>query len=85
MTQKKEDLKQTMITQFKQALKQDTDFLRPLIQTIAQELLEEEMNEAVGARKGERTNNRLSYRSGHYARTLWPPKRRQQLCFSCKR
>ena len=70
MTQDLNDLKQTMITQFKQALKEDTDFLRPLIQTVAQELLEEEMNEAVGARKGERTGNRLSYRSGHYPRTL---------------
>lgn len=59
-----------MTAQFKQALKEDTDFLRPLIQTVAQELLEEEMNEAVGARKGERTGNRLSYRSGYYPRTL---------------
>lgn len=70
MTKDISDLKQTMIAQFKQALKEDSDFLRPLIQTIAQELLEEEMNEAVGARKGERTSNRLSYRSGHYPRTL---------------
>ena len=70
MTKDITDLKQTMIAQFKQALKEDSDFLRPLIQTIAQELLEEEMNEAVGARKGERTANRLSYRSGHYPRTL---------------
>ena len=38
-----------MIAQFKQALKEDTDFLRPLIQTVAQELLEEEMNAAVEA------------------------------------
>lgn len=70
MTKDITDLKRTMIAQFKQALKEDSDFLRPLIQTIAQELLEEEMNEAVGARKGERTANRLSYRSGHYPRTL---------------
>ena len=70
MTQDIKDLKTTMIAQFKQALKEDADFLRPLIQTIAQELLEEEMNEAVGARKGERTAHRLSYRSGHYPRTL---------------
>jgi len=70
MTQQTKDLKQTMISQFKQALIEDADFLRPLIQTIAQELLEEEMNLAVGARKGERTANRLSYRSGYYPRTL---------------
>ena len=48
MTQNKIDLKETMIAQFKQALKENTDFLRPLIQTVAQELLEEEMNDAVG-------------------------------------
>jgi putative transposase len=70
MTQIRNELKETMTAQFKQALKEDTDFLRPLIQTVAQELLEEEMNEAVGARKGERTGNRLSYRSGYYPRTL---------------
>lgn len=70
MTQPKTDLNRTMISQFKQALMEDSDFLRPLIQTVAQELLEEEMNEAIGARKGERTVSRLSYRSGHYPRTL---------------
>ena len=70
MTKNKIDLKETMISQFKQALKEETDFLRPLIQTVAQELLEEEMNDAVGARKGERTNHRLTYPSGHSRRTL---------------
>lgn len=70
MTNNKTELKQMMIEQFKQALKEDSDFLRPLIQTIAQEVLEEEMNETAGARKGERTSSRLSYRSGHYPRTL---------------
>ena len=43
MTQIRNALKETMSAQFKQALKEDTDFLRPLIQTVAQELLEEEM------------------------------------------
>ena len=43
MTQIRNELKETMNAQFKQALKEDTDFLRPLIQTVAQELLEEEM------------------------------------------
>ena len=33
-------------------------------------MLEAEMNEAVGAGKGERTASRLAYRSGHYSRTL---------------
>jgi transposase-like protein len=46
------------------------DFLRPLIQEAVQQVLEAEMDEALGAEKGERTPNRLGYRSGHYGRTL---------------
>jgi transposase-like protein len=32
--------------------------------------MEAEMNEAVAAGKGERTANRVGYRSGYYSRTL---------------
>jgi len=46
------------------------DFLRPLIQEVVQQVLEAEMDEALGAEKSERTPNRLGYRSGHYGRTL---------------
>ncbi len=35
-----------------------------------QEVLKAEMDEALGAAKGERTPERLGYRSGHYGRTL---------------
>ncbi|ESZ01229.1 hypothetical protein X736_32495, partial [Mesorhizobium sp. L2C089B000] len=35
-----------------------------------QEVLEAEMEEALGASKGERTPERLGYRSGYYGRTL---------------
>lgn len=35
-----------------------------------QEVLEAEMEEAVGARKSERTPDRTSYRSGYYSRGL---------------
>ena len=35
-----------------------------------QEVLEAEMEEALGASKSERTPERLGYRSGHYGRTL---------------
>jgi putative transposase len=35
-----------------------------------QEALEAEMTEAIGAAKGERTDDRVSYRSGYYGRTL---------------
>lgn len=66
----KEEQKDTLVEQFRQALSEDEDVFRPLIQTVVQELLEEEMNEAIGARKGERTMGRLSYRSGYYPRTL---------------
>jgi hypothetical protein len=46
------------------------DFLRPLIQEVVQQVLEAEMDEALGAGKSERTAGRLGYRSGHYSRTL---------------
>jgi putative transposase len=37
---------------------------------LVQEALETEMTEAIGAAKGERTEGRLSYRSGYYGRSL---------------
>ncbi|MBP2471011.1 transposase-like protein [Sinorhizobium meliloti] len=46
------------------------DGLREVIRTVMQEVLEAEMDEALGAAKGERTPDRLGYRSGHYGRTL---------------
>src|SRR5215813_10598349 len=47
-----------------------SEFLRPLVQEIVQQVLEAEMDEALGAEKGERTPNRRGYRSGYYPRTL---------------
>ncbi len=49
---------------------QDRDFLRPLLQDVIQQVLEAEMEEAVGAGKSERTPTRAGYRSGYYSRTL---------------
>jgi putative transposase len=49
---------------------QDEDLLRPLVQLAVQEFLEAEMNDALGAAKGERSPGRLGYRSGHYPRKL---------------
>ena len=49
---------------------QDEDFLRPLVQRWVQEALEAEMDECLQARKGERTEQRLGYRSGSYERGL---------------
>jgi transposase-like protein len=51
----------------------DEEFLRALVRTALQEVLETEMTEALGAEKGERTAGRLGYRSGYYGRTLITP------------
>jgi putative transposase len=48
----------------------DEEFLRALVRTALQEVLEAEMSEALGAEKGERTPGRLGHRSGYYGRTL---------------
>src|SRR5205823_2453770 len=51
-------------------MSQEEDFLRPLIKVALQEVLEAEMEEAVGAAKGERNSERVGYRSGYYQRKL---------------
>src|SRR5215470_3297151 len=48
----------------------DEEFLRGLVRTALQEVLEVEMAETLGAEKSERTVGRLGYRSGYYGRTL---------------
>jgi transposase-like protein len=58
------------LEEVKALLREDQEFLRPLVQAVLQELLEAEMTEALGAEKGERTPARLGYRAGHYPRTL---------------
>src|SRR5690242_21028193 len=54
----------------KAVLAQDEEFLRALVRTALQEVLEAEMTEALGAEKGERAAGRQGYRSGYYGRTL---------------
>src|SRR5690606_13100276 len=54
----------------KDILLSSPDGLRDVIRAVMQEVLEAEMDEALGAGKGERTVERLGYRSGHYGRTL---------------
>ena len=54
----------------KALLVEDDEFLRALVRTALQEVLEAEMSEALGAEKGERTMGRQGYRSGYYSRTL---------------
>jgi transposase-like protein len=45
----------------------DPDFVRVLVRTALQDVLEAE---TLGAAKGERTVARLGYRAGYYGRTL---------------
>ena len=54
----------------KALLAEDEEFLRALVRTALQEVLEAEMTEALGAEKGERVSGRQGYRSGYYGRTL---------------
>jgi len=67
MTRKQNNAKQI---NWKALMAEQSDFLRPLVQEVVQQVLEAEMDEALGAEKGERTPNRQGYRSGYYGRTL---------------
>ena len=58
------------IATVKDLLLADRDSLREVVRAVMQEMLEAEMTEALGAGKGERTSERLGYRSGYYGRTL---------------
>ena len=60
----------TASTAVKEILLSNPDGLRDVIRAVMQEVLEVEMDEALGAHKGERTPERLGYRSGYYGRTL---------------
>ncbi len=51
-------------------VKEDQDLLRSLMREALQEVLEAEMDEALQAGKGQRTPQRLGYRSGYYSRSL---------------
>ncbi|RWO52676.1 IS256 family transposase [Mesorhizobium sp.] len=56
--------------ELKALLLSDEDGFRRVLQTVVQEALEAEMTEAIGAEKGERTTERVGYRSGYYERKL---------------
>jgi transposase-like protein len=51
-------------------LVKEGDYLRTVVEEVVQQILEAEMDEALGAEKSERTPNRRGYRSGYYQRTL---------------
>src|SRR5512140_3235235 len=67
MTRKQDSAKRV---DWKELTEGQEDFLRPLVQEVIQQLLEAEMEEALGAEKSERTPGRRGYRSGYYGRTL---------------
>ena len=67
MTRKKDTAKQL---DWKAVMAEDEDFMKALIQTVVQQVLEAEMEETVGAAKGERNEFRSGYRCGHYTRGL---------------
>lgn len=54
----------------KELLRNDREFLKPLIQATLLEVLEAEMTEALGFGKGERSETRPGYHSGYYSRFL---------------
>ena len=60
----------TGVVDLKVLLQRDEDYLRAMVQSVVQATLEAEMAEAIGAEKGERSETRLSYRSGYYRRSL---------------
>jgi transposase-like protein len=51
-------------------LVKEGDYLRAVVEEVVQQILEAEMDEALGAEKNERTEKRRGYRSGYYQRTL---------------
>ena len=58
------------VIDIKGLLARDEDFVRSAVEALVEAALESEMTEAIGAAKGERTEPRLSYRSGYYTRSL---------------
>jgi transposase-like protein len=67
MTQKKD---RTAPSKVEDLLREDLDLLKKLTLEAVQQCLEAEMDEAIGASKGERSEGRVSYRSGYYTRNL---------------
>jgi putative transposase len=55
---------------WKAILAKDEDGFRGLLESVVQSVLEAEMTQALCAEKGERTSDRVGYRSGYYDRKL---------------
>ena len=58
------------VIDLKGLLARHDDFVRAAVEALVQAALEAEMTEAIGAEKGERSETRISYRSGYYGRSL---------------
>ena len=58
------------VVAIQELLERDENFVRSAVQAFVQAALEAEMTEALAAGKGERTDERLGYRSGYYSRAL---------------
>ncbi len=59
-----------ILNEVKTILAQESDFLKPLLSKMLQELLEAEMNETIGVASYERGTCRTGYRAGYYSRQL---------------
>src|SRR5215208_2077028 len=69
MTQKQNNAN-AIEQEWREVYQRGPDGIRLLVEKALQEVLEAEMDEALGAQKSERTESRLGYRAGYYARTL---------------
>ena len=67
MTRKQDNAKRE---NWKDLVAGQDDFLKSLVHEVVQQVLEQEMEETLQASKGERTEERLGYRSGYYRRGL---------------
>lgn len=71
MTRSKHSAKQAEGKErIRELLEQDGDLLKELMRVALQQVLETEMEEAVGASKWERSPERVGYRAGYYQRSL---------------
>ena len=59
-----------LLALWQEAVEEDGDVLRRLVEHVLNEVLEAEITEFLGAEPDERTEGRRGYRNGHYERTL---------------
>ena len=55
---------------WKAVMGEDPDFMKVLVREVVQQVLEAEMDDALCAEKGQRSETRRGYRSGYYSRSL---------------